>query len=404
MNSDIKAVVVGGGILGSSVALHLLRAGVKNCTLLERDRVAQATSAAGAGFIDHWAAGSSDDTGSEENALADYAIDFYRHLNAARSESPYRQRGILWMAATEQDWTYVEKRLTEGPADARAIEPVQIEAMTRGVVKASGVYRGVLRPRSAQISAERATRALGALFTAEGGHLAERTPVVKILEEGGRITGVVTPHGRIDADIVVLAAGAWTNHLLEPLGQFLQVAPLVVSRIVTEPLDLPGDLPLLFIRGHASGLPKSVWAREEDGRLLFGTVYETPARYSFADGEVPDRLDQVDLDGVLEVQRGARVLADAIPAFARYRNFRVKHGAPGFTPDGRAIVGELPGVRNLYVVAGCNEQGVTHGPGFGRVVAEQITAGKSDLADISVWRPDRFKNKLTSAREVVAAL
>ncbi|MBN9622883.1 MAG: FAD-binding oxidoreductase, partial [Actinobacteria bacterium] len=221
MCRETKVVVVGGGVLGTSAAIHLLRAGVGHVTLVERDGVAQGTSGAGAGFVAPWSLGSPDECGAEEAALADYAIDFYRELNAARPEAPYRQRGCLWMAQTERDWPSVERRHTEGPADSRIVEPEEIEKLTGGVVRAAGILRGVYHPSSAQISAERATRALAALFAAEGGTLRERTPVRGLVVEDGRIAGVDTAHGRIEADRVVIAAGAWTNAVLAELGQSL---------------------------------------------------------------------------------------------------------------------------------------------------------------------------------------
>ncbi|MGP6170077.1 NAD(P)/FAD-dependent oxidoreductase [Microbacterium sp. A204] len=401
MKKSVNAIVVGAGVMGVSAALHLLRAGA-SVILLERDSVADGTSGAGAGFVDPWTLGApGGEGGFEEAAIADYGIEFYRSLHDLVPESPFRQRGLIWMAATEADWSYVEPRLTRGPADARGIEPSEIEEVTRGFVKARGVFRGVLRPRSAQISAERATRAAAQVFVNEGGDLRERTPALELVVKGGRIAGVRTSDEVIEADVVVVAAGAWTNRLLEPIGESLPIAPLVVSRIVTEPLGVPSDLPLLFIRAQATGLPRSYWLREEDGRLMFGTVYPTAARYSFVDQPMPDRLDQVDLDGVLEVRRGAEALAEAIPAVAAYRNMRLKHGTPGHTPDGRALVGALPGNENLYVLAGCNEQGVTNGPGFGRVIADLVMTGSTELADASVWNPARFGDAPRTARDVV---
>lgn len=404
MRSDVKVVVIGGGIMGMSAAVHLLRSGAA-VTVLERDGVGEGTSSAGAGFVDPWAAGAPHgDGGAEEIALAEYGIEFYRSLNAQRDDSPFRQRGLIWMASEEEDWEYVEPRLTEGPPDARSMEPDEIEEMTHGFVRAAGVFRGVLRPRSSQISAERATKALGRVFVAEGGELRERTPVTDVLVEGGRVRGVCTPGGIVEADVFVVAGGAWVNAILAPIGRFLPLVPLVVSRIITEPLAVPADLPLLFLRSRASGLPRSYWLREEHGRLMFGTVSQTAARYSFVDEPVPDRLDHLDLDGVIEVQRGAVALADAIPAIARYRNMRLKHGAPMFSPDGRALVGALAGIENLHVVAGCNEQGVTNGPGFGRVVADTILHGSTSFVDASVWNPGRFGHSLASPRDVVDAI
>jgi glycine/D-amino acid oxidase-like deaminating enzyme len=405
MREDTRVVVVvGGGVLGVSAAVHLLRAGVGDVTLVERDTVAQATSGAGAGFVDPWAAGSASGSGAEEIALANYGIEFYRELHELRPESPYRRRGCLWMAWTEDDWPYVERWLTEGPPDACAVEPDEIERLTSGVVRASGVFRGVLRPSSAQISAERATKALAELFVAEGGTLKERMPLERLVVRGDRVTGVETAHGALDADVVVVAAGAWTNQVLAPLGVQLPYAPLVVSRIVTEPLGIPDTLPLLFLKADASGLPKSLWIREEEGGLMYGTNYDAPVRDSLLDGDLPERYDGFDLEGVLDVQRDAAKLTNAIPALGEYRNFRVRHGAPCYTTDGRALVGAVGDVEGLYVAAGCNEQGVTHGPGFGKVLADTIATGASELADIGVWNPLRFGDEPKSAREVAAAL
>lgn len=402
MAGGTDVVVIGGGVLGTSVGLHLLREGA-SCTILDRDGVAQGTSSAGAGFIETWAAGASAGFGAEELALEYYALDFYRELHERHPESPFRHQGCVWIAAEERDWPYIERKLTEGPEDARVVEPKEIEALT-GMVSAAGCFRGVLRPSSAQASAEKATRAIAASFEAEGGRVVERRPVRRILVEDGRAVGVETAHGPIACETVVLAAGAWTNALLAELGVFLPMVPLAVSRIVTEPLGAPDEMPLLFIRSAASGFTKSMWVRSENGALMFGTNYETPAAYAFVDREVPERFDGLDLDGVLDVQRGAAEMTNVLPALGSYRNYTVKHGVPCYTPDGRSFVGAVPGIENLHVVAGCNEAGVTHGPGFGRVLADQITRGASDLADIATWRLDRFDAPPRSAREVLALL
>ena len=406
MSTGARAVVVGGGVLGLSAALHLLRAGVRECTVLERDGVAQGTSAAGAGFLDTWPLGSPEgEAGAEEVALAEYGIEFYRELGALRPQAPFRQRGSVWIAATERDWPSVERRLVEGPPDARVLEPAEIEAITAGVVRADAVHRGVLRPRSAQISAEKMTRALASVFVEEGGRLAERTPATGFeLDGAGRVNAVRTARGGFEADVVVLAAGAWTNALLEPLGAFVAQAPVGLSRIVTGPLGIPADLPLLLLKALDSGLGRAIWIREENGGLLFGANYEAPSRLEYVADGVPERFDQTALDGVLEVRRAVATLTDAIPALGQFDGFRVGHGAPCYTTDGRAIVGPLPGIENLHVLAGCNELGVTYGPGFGRVLAERITAGGSELADAGVWSPERFGPGLDSERAVAEAL
>lgn len=391
-------VVVGGGILGCSAAYHLLEAGAGDVVLLERDDLAQGTSAAGAGFLGLWAAGyASDVWDDEELELERYALEFYGAL-AAEADIGWKRNGNLWVATAEQGWNrYLEPlAVDERVPDRIVLDPAGVEEAT-GVVRGSGVVGGVLHPGGAQVSAQQSVRALAARVLRRGGRIEMRRPVTGLRTSSDRIVGVETDRGPIATGTVVIAAGAWTNGLLAELGAFLPMAPLAAARIVTEPLGVPPRMPTLMVPEASFA-----WLREERGGLLLGCSFESRPRYDFVETGPPERFDQLPIDGILETQRCAARLANLIPVLAGRGTVTAAQGAPCYTPDLRALVGAVPGVEGLYAVTGCNEAGLTHGPGYGRLLAELITAGRSERA--GPFAVGRFGASYASAGEVVQGI
>ncbi|MEU0517337.1 FAD-binding oxidoreductase [Streptosporangium sp. NPDC006007] len=404
--SDV--VVVGGGVMGVSLALHLLEAGVENVRLLERDGLFEGTSGAGGGFLAPWTT-ISPLHGAESKALPieRYGMDFYAGLHAAGYDIDYRRNGVLWVAASEAAWNQVQQ-LTWYAADPGSfeVEPGRMAELTGGAVSGDGVYGGRYLPCGAQVTTAKVAVAMADRITERGGVIDTRRPVSEIRVRNGRVTGVETPGGAVDCETVVVAAGAWSNRLLEPLGAFLPAVPQVTSRIITEPLGIPETMPVLMLQGLMPGEPGGgtvLWVRGHHGGLLWGGMYTTYPRNILVDAPVPDRLDELPTDGVLENQRVARA-ATFIPALSRPASIRVKHGAPCYTPDDMALVGPVPGVEGLYAMGGDNELGVTHGPGFGKALADRVAHGTSDLADLTPWRIDRFGNRFTNQAETFQAV
>ena len=122
------------------------------------------------------------------------------------------------------------------------------------------------------------------------------------------------------------------------------------------------------------------------------------------DAEVPDRFDQLPLDGLHEAEATAVTAAKVFPALATSRSKTVAFGAPTFTPDQRPYLGPVTAVDGLYVAVGCNEAGVTHAPGYGRLLTELLTTGETDLCSIETFDPDRFGDAHPTGRSVVEAL
>ena len=415
MSDSADVIVVGGGIQGLSAGIHLLENGAGSVRLLERDGLCEATTAAGAGFVGLWAMAPPYDR--RELDVERYGIEYYRSLDEAGHDLEFGQNGLLFVAADEKALAMIEgtwrkqdhlRSVRKGPAaeldpEPVLIEPARVEELTGGTVRADGIVAGAFQAGAAQVHAPRAGAAMASRFTELGGRIETRRPVSELIVEGEKVRGVKTSPGVVESDTVVLAAGAWSNHLLAPTGLFLASVPLLASRIVTEPLDVAREMPVTFLVGMTPTMPL-LWLRSHNGALLWGGVYLGDPREDLVGEPLPDRFDETALGGVADCQQVATEVADYVPALGRYRKMVVKHGAPCYTPDHRALIGPAPGLQGLWVMTGDNEAGVTHGPGFGKVLADHIVHGSSEIADLDAWRIDRFDEDYADDVAVAAAV
>ena len=402
--TDTDVLVVGAGVLGTSLAHHLLLRGTGRVTVLEAQTPAAATSGAGAGFVGLWAAGYADFLTDTDLRLQQYGIDFYRRLAERNPDIECRAHGNLYLATTEPGWSkWVRPVLGHplAPSGTRELTPREVGAITGGVVSPSSVVGGALHPGGIQVSAGRATRALAASVRQLGGEIRENTPVRGLILSDGAAIGVLTDDGPIRARRIVLACGAWTNRILRPLGHQLPLLRVVATRVVSPPSGVPDTMPTvmvpdlygLWLRAHRSGL---TWGNG-DG---YSPAYElddavgTEIRPRYP--QLVERLRERLLPGLREL----------VPAHD-LRIDRWLQGIPCMTPDRRFLAGAVPEVPGLYVLGGDNEAGVTHGPGLGRLMAELVD-GEDDVTqwlDASPYRLDRFApDRFPTERDVAAAM
>jgi sarcosine oxidase subunit beta len=397
--NDFDVLIVGAGVLGTSLACHLLDRGVGRVMVLDAATPAAATSGAGAGFVGLWAAGYAHFLTAAELELEQYSIGYYRALPNADCLA----NGNLFLATTQdgwERWVATVARHPFAPPDTRQLTPAEVAAITGGVVAAGSVLGGVLHPGGIQVSAGRATRALAARVVDAGGLLAERTRVTGLLSSGSRVTGVLTDAGPIRAQTVVLACGAWTNDLLGDAGWRLPLLRMVATRVVSPPSAVPGTMPTIMVPDRYG-----LWLRAHRSGLTWGN----------GDGYAPSfELDGPVFDSAGELRPRHAVLLDRLLAGLGpdLRALIPEHdtsvgwwlqGVPVMTPDRSFLAGPVPGADGLYVIAGDNEMGVTHGPGLGRLMAEVISAGGSDWVDASRYRLDRFEPGAFPDEKAVAA-
>jgi glycine/D-amino acid oxidase-like deaminating enzyme len=392
--------IVGGGILGCSAALHLRLFGCDSVALIERDQVGSGTSSAGAGLVARWSAGFVPAWGAEELELETYGLNFYRDLAACGHELGYSQNGTLFLGlpgSTGTKCLLPFARQTEARGLA-LLTPREVEALTRGFVRAAGVAGGIFDPYGAQVAAGSAARALAGRFAELGGVIIEHESVKAIRRPrtGGFVLETAT--GLIKCKRLVAAAGGWMNSILQQLGMWIPLVPLVATRVVTQPLRVPPSLPAIqFCDGHR------IYLRRDQGSVAWGCNYEGHLRYAFVARALPERLDGLSLDCVADMQRVAEEIGPAVPALAGARAASAVHGAPCFTADLKPVVGELAAVPGLYVLGGDNYAGVTLAPGAGRLLAELVTCADPSI-NASPYSPARFNGEYRKGADVVAGM
>jgi glycine/D-amino acid oxidase-like deaminating enzyme len=364
------AVVVGGGILGLCAALHLRELGAGKVVVVEREAApGTQTTAAGAGFAAYWGGG---EQGAE---LVAYGHAFYARLQAEdRQDVGVRRVGLLFPALSPNGMEF----LREQERESRFVEGLRLldggETCAVAPIIAPGAVLGALyQPHAHQVPTTRVAAALARRLVAMGVEIRCTVDVHRAIVTGGRVSGVETSAGPIAAGMVINAAGAGARALGLRNGVHVAAAPLPESRFVTEPMsDLPAELPMLLFFER-----DLLYLRGEDGGLLVGAIER-----ELDDGAPPQRA-------VERHERLARSFDDVIPILGRARPAARAYGFPTFTPDGGHIVGRTPGIDGYVVLCGCNESGVTHGPGLGRLAA-QLALGRATEVDPSPYRVERF--------------
>jgi sarcosine oxidase, subunit beta len=381
-------VVIGAGILGCSAAYHLLKAGVSDVSLLDAVRAGGGTTGAGAGFVSHWSAGFLEHFGEEGLVLQKYGLDFYRTLADAGTEIGYRQKGTLQLALTAEGYERFARPVLaspHAPSGTRRLSADEVGVLMADLVDPGAVHSAVLNPHGIQVETGLATGALADQVRELGGTLRFGTRVRGIRESGSGVQ-IDTDEGEFEADLLVLAAGAWTNELLAMIGWRLPLFRMLATRIVTDDRGLASRYPTIQCR------ELRLWLRESLGAVTWGTVagYAPLDRWLMPDASLelgqphhPELLEALliqqreSLERIFPALRGASVAAWT-------------QGVPCYTPDQHLICGRLPDHPAIFVMGGDNETGVTHGPGLGRLLAE-LALERPPFINPERLRPGRFK-------------
>jgi len=237
-------------------------------------------------------------------------------------------------------------------------------------------------------------------FAARAAQLGARmlpfTRVEQLLHAGGRVLGVATAAGEIPAPVVVDAAGAWTSRVAAAGGIALPLVPVRHQLFITEAIR--GVEPLQPI---VRLLEASVYVRYADGGLLFGGYEDVPRVIDALALPAGFQIADLPLDlGVLHSL--VDEVADRFPALRNARVAIHRGGAPTMTPDGRPLLGPVPGLDGFYVASGCCVGGLSLSPAAGRALADQILDGKSD-PDLTPLSVERFRGRFADARELESA-
>jgi 4-methylaminobutanoate oxidase (formaldehyde-forming) len=377
-----RILVIGGGVVGCSVAWHLAERGLGEIVLIERDRIGSGTTWHSAGNVT-WR------PGQRFDAAVLYAFEtFARLTKETGQDTGWLKTGRLFLA--------------HGPAAVARLQGFQDESARRGfdsrmitgkeaaelhpLLAGSAITAAWLNPLSGRVNPADLTAAYGKAARQCGARIVETCKATNLILDNGRVSRVDTTTGPIDADVVVVAAGLWSRGLLAPIDVHLAqyacehfyVIAEVTPRLPRESLSFvaPEDL---------------FYGREEVGGLMVGFFDENAK--TIEAGDLPDpfafTLLAPDWDKI------APYFEKAIAVFPVLETAPIRrfvNGPESFTPDDVPLIGPAPGIEGLYICTGLNSAGVTYSAAAGHMVAD-LVAGATPRFDPKAFLPERFGDK-----------
>lgn len=386
MNADVKdlpssakIVVIGGGIIGCSLAYHLGAMGLTDVLLLERDRLTSGSTWHAAGLVGQLR------TSANITQLLGYSVALYDRLEAETGQATgWKRNGGLRLACNADRWIEVKRQATTARSfglDMQLLSPREAQALWP-LMQVDDVVGAAFLPTDGQVSPSDLTAALAKGARMRGVTIREGVAVTGIAVEGGRAAAVETDHGRIACEKIVICAGQWSRAIGRMAGVNIPLVSVQHQYLVTEP-----------IAGVTAGLPtlrdpdRLTYWKEEVGGLVMGGYEPNPKLWDvdpppadFAFGLLQDDLDH--FEPIMERALGR------VPALETAGIRQILNGPESFTPDGNFILGEAPEVRNIFVGAGFNAFGIASGGGAGMALAEWVTKGAPpfDLWPVDIRR------------------
>ena len=375
-------VIIGGGIIGTSIAYHLGHRGWSDVVLLERDRLTSGTTWHAAGLMTCF--GSSSETSM---SMRMYSRELYARLEEETGlATGFKRVGFIEAAADEgrlEEYRRVAAFNRHVGLDVIEITPDEI-AERFPIARTDDLLAGFYVPQDGRVNPVDVTMSLAKGARMQGVTIVEGVAATGVLTHGDRVTGVATSEGDIECEYVVNCTGMWARELGQKSGVVIPLQAAEHYYLITEPINgIDPEWPV-FEDPSRHG-----YYREEGSGLMIGLfepvcapwhVDGIPSDFSF--GEISPDWDRL---GPYLERAMSRV---PITLEAGIRKFFC--GPESFTPDLAPVVGEAPNLRNYFVTAGLNSVGIIHGGGLGRLMANWLVDGRPDM-DITGLNIDRFQ-------------
>ncbi len=372
--SSARAVVIGGGIVGCSTAYHLAQLGWTDTVLVERGQLTCGSTFHAAGLVGQLR------SSANTTQLLGYSVDLYRRLEHETGQATgWKMNGGLRLACNPERWEEVKRQATTATSfglEMHLLSPKEAQDLWP-LMDISDVVGAAFLPTDGQANPSDITMALAKGARLAGATIVEQAMVERIDVTDGRITGVVTNRGRIDCEVVVLCAGQWTRQIAATVGVNVPLVPVEHQYVITEPMNVPRDLPTL------RDPDRLTYYKEEVGGLVLGGYEPNPKPWV---SHVPDDFTFQLLDSDWDHFAPLMELAiGRVPRLAEVGINQLVNGPESFTPDGMFILGEAPELRNCFVGAGFNAFGIAAGGGAGMALAEWIVHGAPPY---DLWNAD----------------
>jgi glycine cleavage system T protein len=390
--SHARVVVIGGGIVGCSVAYHLTKLGWRDVVLVERRDLSCGTTWHAAGLVGQLR------SSHNLTRLASYGAVLYEQLEAETGQATgFRRSGSISVARTSERMTELKRGASMAKCfgvDVEVISPAEAGRLWP-LMRTDDLAGAVWLPRDGRTNPIDTTLALAKGARLGGAIIVENVRVTAVHRARGGAVGVGTDAGDIACDVVVNCAGMWGREVGGMAGVNVPLHASEHFYIVTEPMaGVTRDLPVLR---DTDGY---IYVREEVGGLLMGG-FEPVAKPWGMSGFPPDfafSLLPEDWDHFRVLMEQACV---RIPALESAPVRRHVNGPESFTPDNRYMLGEAPELRNFFVAAGFNSVGIASAAGAGKALAEWIVGGEPsmDLWDVDIRRFMPFQGNASYLRE-----
>ena len=364
-----RAVIIGAGVTGLSIAYHLAKAGATDVTVLERDQIASGATGRSAGGIRLQFS----DEVNIRLAQRSVAV-FERFAEEFGAECDFRQYGYLLLATTPEDETLFRGNVALQRSLGVPVElltPDEAGRMLPGL-RVEDVRVATFCPKDGYADPYSVGMAFAAAARRLGVRILEGTLVSEIEVQQGRVTVVTTSQGRIPADVVVNASGPWAAEVARLAGVAVPIQPYRRQVFVTEPFaELPERLPMVI-----DFATHFYFRREGPGILLGMTDLAEPPSFN-------TNMDWAFLEKVVEQA------LHRIPPLSRAGIRRGWAGLYDTTPDSNPILGPLPGLEGFIMAAGFSGHGFMLSPAVGQSLADLIMTGRSEI-DLAPLGYERF--------------
>jgi 4-methylaminobutanoate oxidase (formaldehyde-forming) len=382
-----RVVIIGGGVIGCSVAYHLAHAGWTDVVVLERDRLTSGTTWHAAGLICSF--GSTSSTNTEMRL---YTRDLYARLEEETGQATgFKGVGFIELA-TDRDRLEEYRRISafQRHCGVEIHEISSNEVAERfPLADVDDVLAGFYVPQDGRANPVDVTMALAKGARRLGVRIAEGVEAVDVLQHRGTVTGVRTSVGDIECEYVVNCAGMWARQLGARSGVSIPLQAAEHYYLITEPVPgVSGDWPVI------EDPKRHGYYREEVGGLMIG-LFEPVCAPWHVDA-IPSDASFISLPPDWDRMSGyVETAMSRIPKSLEVGVRTFFCGPESFTPDLAPCVGEAPELHNYFVAAGMNSVGILTGGGLGRVVARWIIDGRPDV-DVTGFNIDRLREFQTT--------
>ncbi len=363
------ALIIGGGVIGASVAYHLTLRGLKP-VVFERDLLGSGNTGRSAGGV------RAQFTTEVNIKLSLYSIAFYeRFRDVLGADAEFHQVGYLFLAVSPEQMRHFEERVTFQRRLGVEVSLLSVQEVASGwpFLRTDDVHGATYSKKDGFAGPYEVTIAFANAAKQRGATFCEQTAVREIVVERGAVRGAKTSAGEFSSDTVVVAAGPDTPNLVKPFGVHVPVTAYRRHLYMTESFpEIPDEIP--FIIDSGTGL----YFRKETGGIMLGMV----------DKADPPTFNMNVDDGYLEKLVEAALLR--VPILERANILNGWAGLYDTTPDHHAILGRVEEVQGLYLAVGFSGHGFMHSPAVGAALSELIVDGAARCVDIEPLSLNRF--------------